>query len=118
MPLAYERGALQPHHTTMVSPHLTLPPQTARHLDLVSKFCHQERDSFGSSTRETNIMTSTASDQGVPRGAFIVLEGLDRSGKTTQVKLLEQRLAQSGKRVQVMRFPGETSRRHFRFQRW
>ena len=41
-----------------------------------------------------------------PRGAFIVLEGLDRSGKTTQVKLLEKRFTEAGKSVQLMRFPG------------
>ncbi|EFY87125.1 thymidylate kinase [Metarhizium acridum CQMa 102] len=35
------------------------------------------------------MASDTPSD--VKRGAFIVLEGLDRSGKTTQVKLLEQR---------------------------
>lgn len=40
------------------------------------------------------------------RGALIVLEGLDRSGKTTQVKLLEQRFVELGKSVKVMRFPG------------
>lgn len=43
------------------------------------------------------------------RGAFIVLEGLDRSGKTTQVKLLESRLVEAGRRVQLMRFPGESA---------
>lgn len=41
-----------------------------------------------------------------PRGAFIVLEGLDRSGKTTQVKLLEKRIAETGRAVHLMRFPG------------
>jgi len=41
------------------------------------------------------------------RGALICLEGLDRSGKTTQVKLLEQRFVELGKKVKVMRFPGE-----------
>lgn len=40
------------------------------------------------------------------RGAFIVLEGLDRSGKTTQVKLLQARLVEAGDEVCVMRFPG------------
>lgn len=44
----------------------------------------------------------------VARGAFIVLEGLDRSGKTTQVKLLQSRLIEAGRRVQLMRFPGES----------
>ncbi|EFZ04241.1 thymidylate kinase domain protein [Metarhizium robertsii] len=45
----------------------------------------------------------------VKRGAFIVLEGLDRSGKTTQVKLLEQRFVEEGKKVRVMRFPDRTT---------
>lgn len=44
------------------------------------------------------------------RGAFVVLEGLDRSGKTTQVKLLQSRLIEAGRRVQLMRFPGELIR--------
>lgn len=43
------------------------------------------------------------------RGAFIVLEGLDRSGKTTQVKLLQTRFVEAGKEVRAMRFPGEFS---------
>lgn len=54
---------------------------------------------------------STVGAQGgeeqVARGAFVVLEGLDRSGKTTQVKLLQSRLIEAGRRVQLMRFPGE-----------
>lgn len=44
---------------------------------------------------------------GQKRGAFIVLEGLDRSGKTTQVELLERRFREEGRRVKRMRFPGE-----------
>ncbi|KAF3771100.1 hypothetical protein M406DRAFT_19190, partial [Cryphonectria parasitica EP155] len=40
------------------------------------------------------------------RGAFIVLEGLDRSGKTTQVKLLQEKLAGMGRAVELARFPG------------
>ncbi|EHK42155.1 uncharacterized protein TrAtP1_011834 [Trichoderma atroviride] len=43
------------------------------------------------------------------RGAFIVLEGLDRSGKTTQVKLLEQRFVEEGRPAKVMRFPDRTT---------
>ncbi|RSL39541.1 hypothetical protein CEP51_016798, partial [Fusarium floridanum] len=43
------------------------------------------------------------------RGAFIVLEGLDRSGKTTQVKLLEQRFVEEGSKVKVMRFPDRST---------
>ena len=52
---------------------------------------------------------ATSSTQGEPhgRGALVALEGLDRSGKTTQVKLLEQRFVEAGRKVKVMRFPGE-----------
>lgn len=49
--------------------------------------------------------SSAAADAGT-RGAFIVLEGLDRSGKTTQVKLLEQRFVEAGRPIRAMRFPG------------
>lgn len=45
------------------------------------------------------------------RGALITLEGLDRSGKTTQVTLLEQRLTENGRKVKMMRFPGEWIRK-------
>lgn len=48
----------------------------------------------------------TPSEPPVARGALVVLEGLDRSGKTTQVKLLEQRFVELGRKVKVMRFPG------------
>lgn len=41
------------------------------------------------------------------RGAFIVFEGMDRAGKTTQAKLLQQRCIESGREVRFMRFPGE-----------
>jgi dTMP kinase len=47
-----------------------------------------------------------SSDPAVARGALVVLEGLDRSGKTTQVKLLEQRFVELGRKVKVVRFPG------------
>jgi len=50
--------------------------------------------------------TDTAGAGTVVRGALICLEGLDRSGKTTQVKLLEQRFVELGRPVKVLRFPG------------
>jgi len=53
------------------------------------------------------IATSAVQRSSGGRGALIVLEGLDRSGKTTQVKLLEQRFVELGRKVKVMRFPGE-----------
>ena len=47
------------------------------------------------------------------RGALVILEGLDRSGKTTQVQLLAKRLAdeqgEGSRRVEVMRFPDRTT---------
>ncbi|CEI42087.1 hypothetical protein FVEN_g3870 [Fusarium venenatum] len=52
---------------------------------------------------------AVAGNESGNRGAFIVLEGLDRSGKTTQVKLLEQRFVEEGKKVKVMRFPDRTT---------
>jgi dTMP kinase len=42
----------------------------------------------------------------VSRGAFIVIEGLDRAGKTTQVKKLCDSLYAKGHNVKAIRFPG------------
>ena len=40
------------------------------------------------------------------RGALIVLEGCDRSGKSTQCKKLVEALRESGNQAELMRFPG------------
>jgi hypothetical protein len=40
------------------------------------------------------------------RGAFIVIEGLDRAGKTTQVKRLCDKLYAQGHNIKNIRFPG------------
>lgn len=45
---------------------------------------------------------------GSKRGALIVLEGVDRAGKTTQCKKLVEALQQSDRPAEMMRFPGET----------
>ncbi|KAK4090580.1 hypothetical protein Purlil1_5252 [Purpureocillium lilacinum] len=58
------------------------------------------------SQAQTQTPAKAQSAGGPSRGAFVVLEGLDRSGKTTQVKLLEQRFVEAGRPVKVMRFPG------------
>ena len=42
------------------------------------------------------------------KGAFIVIEGIDGSGKTTQVELLKAFLSERGHRVLVTRDPGST----------
>lgn len=41
----------------------------------------------------------------MPRGAFIVIDGTDGSGKATQAKKLIERIQQSGKTVELMDFP-------------
>lgn len=45
----------------------------------------------------------------IVRGAFIVVEGLDRAGKTTQVKKLADKLYALGRNIKMMRFPGITA---------
>lgn len=42
----------------------------------------------------------------IARGAFIVVEGLDRAGKTTQVQRLCDTLYAQGHNVKTIRFPG------------
>ena len=39
------------------------------------------------------------------RGAFIVLEGLDRSGKSTQASMLCDYLQSSGRKVSLWKYP-------------
>ena len=51
------------------------------------------------------------------RGAFIVIEGLDRSGKSTQAAKLKEKLAVDGVKVELMKFPGEYTRRYGSLQR-
>lgn len=41
------------------------------------------------------------------RGAFILFEGVDRCGKTTQANLLVDNLKQAGHDACFMRFPGD-----------
>lgn len=58
------------------------------------------------------VPKAAASGAAVPpdsasRGALIVFEGVDRSGKTTQARLLAERLAQNGVKAKFMCFPGE-----------
>ena len=54
------------------------------------------------------MIASTASN-GSNRGAFVLLEGVDRCGKTTQCQLLLQRLLAAGIAAAAMRFPDRTT---------
>src|ERR1039458_8190519 len=45
----------------------------------------------------------------MPRGVFITLEGLDGSGKTTQIKRLAAWLTRRGQQPILLRQPGGTS---------
>lgn len=40
------------------------------------------------------------------RGLFIVVEGLDRSGKTTQCQKFVDNISSTGKEVKYVKFPG------------
>lgn len=40
------------------------------------------------------------------RGLLITFEGLDRAGKSTQAKMLESYLNDSGRPTKIIRFPG------------
>lgn len=40
------------------------------------------------------------------RGALIVVEGLDRAGKSSQCQLLVDRLNEGGKETRYVKFPG------------
>lgn len=53
------------------------------------------------------VMSSYASTAVLPRGAFIVFEGMDRCGKSTQVQLLQQAL--SDRPCECIRYPNRQS---------
>ena len=42
----------------------------------------------------------------IVRGALIVIEGVDRSGKTTQSAMLTKKLVSDGITAELLKFPG------------
>ena len=60
-------------------------------------------------TRKIRIIVkrmTVSTTQTNKRGAFIVLEGCDRSGKSTQCSRLVSRLNENGIKAELARFPG------------
>mgnify|MGYP006149273671 CR=1 FL=1 len=57
----------------------------------------------------SGFSTSKSAAKQASRGAFIVLEGVDRCGKTTQASLLVKHLIGIGLATVAMRFPDRTT---------
>lgn len=57
----------------------------------------------------TTCQTMVATTNKPPRGAFLLLEGVDRCGKTTQGRLLLNKLIAAGMAATAMRFPDRTT---------
>ena len=61
-------------------------------------------------TTATRIITRSMSSMSMNRGAFIVFEGGDRSGKTTQLSILQNYFKENNNNnIENMRFPNRTS---------
>jgi len=58
---------------------------------------------------ESTDMILTNTNSPATRGAFVVFEGVDRCGKTTQTALLVKRLVAAGLAATLMRFPDRTT---------
>lgn len=82
------------HHTLVSSPPLSAPATSTPASNTQRLF------------QPTIPMAAAAASKG-GRGAFIVFEGLDRSGKSTQVQRLVDSLNGEGIRAVACRFPGK-----------
>ncbi|KAJ5191552.1 Thymidylate kinase [Penicillium cinerascens] len=54
-------------------------------------------------------MTGTSQQAPTRRGALIVVEGLDRAGKSSQCEMLQNYLTEQGQKVKYIRFPDRTT---------
>ena len=64
---------------------------------------------LSSSTPQPPLPSSSSSTTNGSRGAFIVFEGIDRCGKTTQCARLVNKLLAAGIAATAMRFPDRTT---------
>jgi len=69
------------------------------------QYIHTSHVKYDSQPKLPFIMSSQNSPQ--HRGALIVVEGLDRAGKTSQCQLLLEALRQQGHQVKYIKFPGD-----------
>jgi hypothetical protein len=69
----------------------------------------RDRDVAGRTPSQSNdrIEPTSPTSSMTSRGAFIVIEGLDRSGKSTQAARLLARLEAASKPAQLIKFPGK-----------
>ncbi|KJZ71271.1 hypothetical protein HIM_09344 [Hirsutella minnesotensis 3608] len=101
-----------PRHHVRFRPEILIlihhsPPLSSPAASLLAAFTKLEHSMASINDLATAAIASSSGPG--KRGAFIVLEGLDRSGKTTQAKLLEQRFVEAGRPVKVMRFPDRST---------
>ena len=54
-------------------------------------------------------MSAVAASGLKPRGTFVVFEGVDRAGKSTQCKLLAEGLRKRGREATLINFPDRTT---------
>jgi dTMP kinase len=70
----------------------------------------RKNDKVNSPTeKESSKRQMTSSNEIKNRGAFILFEGCDRSGKTTQTQLLVKALKDKGHKIEFANFPDRTS---------
>eukprot|EP00808_Paulinella_micropora_P010753 g57237.t1 len=67
--------------------------------------CASTLDLFAHPQLRLVMSTSTTSSASPARGLFVLFEGLDRTGKSTQVKMLTEYLQTKGEKAVTMRFP-------------
>lgn len=73
-------------------------------------FVYKLASSFAS---QRTRMTGTSNNAPTRRGALIVVEGLDRAGKSSQCEMLRNYLSEQGHIVKYIRFPGISASRLF-----
>jgi hypothetical protein len=90
-------------HRTSLGEESTYNPSLPSHSRAHSRGHFSEHTSSPSSS-PTKMAGAAATAAG--RGAFILFEGVDRCGKTTQANKLVEALCAAGQKAVLMRFPG------------